>query len=91
MTRSFRSAWATANGNRSSRTAGFSMLELLFVLGIILLVIKLGQGFVKNLAVLIGITVGYIVTGSVPWRSWTGLTTWSAPSFTLGAGRQHTW
>lgn len=38
MTRRFRSARAIANENRPSRAGGFSLLELLFVLGIILII-----------------------------------------------------
>ena len=44
MTRSFRSARTTASGNRSSRAAAFSLLELLLVLGIIVIIASLFWG-----------------------------------------------
>lgn len=44
MTRSFRSARATANDRQPSRAAGFSVLELLFVIGIILLLASMYWG-----------------------------------------------
>jgi prepilin-type N-terminal cleavage/methylation domain-containing protein/prepilin-type processing-associated H-X9-DG protein len=44
MTRNFRSARATANENLPSRAAGFSLLELLFVIGIILLIAAMYWG-----------------------------------------------
>jgi xanthine permease len=43
------------------------------VLGLILLVIKFARGFVQNVAVLIGITVGYLVTIALGWTDFTGI------------------
>ena len=44
MTRDSRSVWAHTEGNQPGRTAGFSLLELLLVLGIILLLTSLYWG-----------------------------------------------
>jgi uric acid transporter len=43
------------------------------VLGVILLVIKFGRGFVGNMAVLLGISVGYLVAISLGWTDFSGL------------------
>jgi len=43
------------------------------VLGIILAVLKFGRGFVANLAVLIGIAAGYLVTLALGWPDFTGI------------------
>ena len=44
------------------------------VLGVILLVIKFAKGFLANMAVLIGIAVGYLVTVALGWPDFSGLT-----------------
>lgn len=43
------------------------------VLAVILLVIKFSSGFLQNMAVLIGITVGYLVTIALGWTDFRGL------------------
>ena len=43
------------------------------VLGVILLVIKFARGFLANMAVLIGIAVGYLVTVALGWPDFSGL------------------
>jgi NCS2 family nucleobase:cation symporter-2 len=43
------------------------------VLAIILLVIKFTRGFLQNVAVLIGITVGYLVTIALGWTDFSGI------------------
>jgi uric acid transporter len=43
------------------------------VLGVILLVIKFAQGFLQNMAVLIGITVGYLATIALGWTDFSGI------------------
>src|SRR5580698_6856087 len=43
------------------------------VLGVILLIIKFGTGFLQNTAVLIGIVVGYVATIILGWTNFTGL------------------
>ena len=43
------------------------------VLGIILLVIKFARGFLQNMSVLLGITVGYLLTIVLGWTDFSGL------------------
>jgi NCS2 family nucleobase:cation symporter-2 len=43
------------------------------VLAVILLVIKLASGFVQNMAVLIGIAVGYVLTIALGWPDFSGI------------------
>ena len=43
------------------------------VLALILLVIKFTRGFLQNVAVLIGITVGYLVTIALGWTDFSGI------------------
>jgi len=52
--------------------AGYLVIAAL-VLGVILLVIKFANGFVQNMAVLIGITVGYLVTIALGWTDFAGI------------------
>lgn len=43
------------------------------VLAVILLVVKLATGFVQNMAVLIGITTGYVLTIALGWPDFSGI------------------
>jgi NCS2 family nucleobase:cation symporter-2 len=43
------------------------------VLAVILLVIKFSRGFLQNMAVLIGITVGYLLTIALGWTDFSGI------------------
>src|ERR1700751_956990 len=52
--------------------AGYLMVAAL-VLGVILLVLKFTTGFIQNMAVLIGITVGYVVTAALGWTDLSGI------------------
>jgi uric acid transporter len=44
-----------------------------FVLAVILLVIKFANGFIQNMAVLIGIAAGYLVTIALGWPDFSGI------------------
>src|SRR6202030_831015 len=53
--------------------AGGYLAVAALVLAIILLVIKFTRGFLQNVAVLIGITVGYLVTIALGWTDFSGI------------------
>jgi NCS2 family nucleobase:cation symporter-2 len=44
-----------------------------FVLATILLIIKFGRGFIQNMAVIIGILAGYLVTVALGWVDFSGI------------------
>ena len=43
------------------------------MLAVILLIIKFASGFLQNMSVLIGITVGYLVTIGLGWTDFSGI------------------
>ena len=65
--------WAGGGaGSADFGAAGYLMVAAL-VLGVILMVIKFASGFVQNMAVLIGITAGYLVTIALGWTDFAGI------------------
>jgi xanthine permease len=65
--------WAGGGAGSSDFGAAGYLLVAALVLSVILLVIKFGRGFVQNMAVLIGITVGYLVTIVLGWTDFGGI------------------
>jgi NCS2 family nucleobase:cation symporter-2 len=65
--------WAGGGAGTADFGAAGYLLVAGLVLGLILLVIKFARGFVQNAAVLIGITVGYLVTIALGWTDFTGI------------------
>jgi NCS2 family nucleobase:cation symporter-2 len=65
--------WAGGGAGTADFGAAGYLLVAGLVLGLILLVIKFARGFVQNVAVLIGITVGYLVTIALGWTDFTGI------------------
>jgi uracil-xanthine permease len=66
-------AWAGGGtGVADFGAAGYLGMAAL-VLGVILLVIKYGRGFIGNMAVLLGIVVGYLVAIAAGWTDFSGL------------------
>jgi uric acid transporter len=66
-------AWAGGGAAASDFGAAGYLSVAALVLGIILLVIKLATGFVQNMAVLIGIAIGYLVTIILGWPDFSGI------------------
>jgi xanthine/uracil permease len=66
-------AWALGGAASSDFGAGGYLAIAASVLRIILLVIKYASGFLANMAVLIGIAVGYAVTIALGWTDFSGL------------------
>jgi uric acid transporter len=65
--------WAGGGaGSADFGAAGYLGIAALVLL-IILLVIKFGRGFIQNMAVFIGIVVGYIVTIALGWPDFSGI------------------
>jgi uric acid transporter len=65
--------WAGGGaGSADFGAAGYLAIAGL-VLGIILLVIKFARGFLQNMAVMIGITAGYVITIALGWTDFTGI------------------
>ncbi len=66
-------AWAGGGaGAADFGSAGYLAIAG-FVLAVILLVIKFGTGFIQNMAVLIGIAAGYLVTIALGWPDFSGI------------------
>src|SRR6202453_833089 len=65
--------WAGGGAGKADFGAAGYLLVAGLVLLIILLVIKVARGFLQNVAVLIGITVGYLVTIALGWTDFTGI------------------
>ena len=66
-------AWAGGGaGAADFGSAGYLAIAG-FVLAVILLVIKFGSGFIQNMAVLIGIAAGYLVTIALGWPDFSGI------------------
>jgi NCS2 family nucleobase:cation symporter-2 len=65
--------WAGGGANAADFGAGGYLAVAAAVLATILTVLKLGRGLVANLAVLIGIALGYAVTVALGWADFAGL------------------
>jgi len=65
--------WAGGGAESSDFGAAGYLLIAALVLGVILLVIKFTHGFLQNMAVLIGITSGYLVTIALGWTDFAGI------------------
>lgn len=66
-------AWAGGGAGKADFGAAGYIGMAALVLGVILLVIKFGRGFVGNMAVLIGIAVGYLAAIAAGWTDFSGL------------------
>jgi NCS2 family nucleobase:cation symporter-2 len=66
-------AWAGGGANAADFGAPEHLLLAALVLAVILLVIKFGRGFVANLAVLIGVGTGYVVSIGLGRADFSGL------------------
>jgi NCS2 family nucleobase:cation symporter-2 len=66
-------AWAGGGAAVADFGAGGYLAMAALVLLVILLVIRLARGFVANLAVLIGLAVGYVVAIGLGWTDFSGL------------------
>ena len=65
--------WAGGGAGKADFGAAGYLAVAALVLAIILLVIKFTRGFLQNVAVLIGITVGYLVTIGLGWTDFSGI------------------
>ena len=65
--------WAGGGAGTPEFGAAGNLAMAALVLAVILLVIKMGRGFVQNTAVLIGIAAGYIVSIALGWSDFSGL------------------
>ncbi len=65
--------WAGGGAGKADFGAAGYLLVAGLVLLIILLVIKFARGFLQNVAVLIGITAGYLVTIALGWTDFGGI------------------
>ena len=66
-------AWAGGGAAAADFGAGNYIAIAATVLAIILLVIKFGRGFMSNVAVLVGVTIGYLVTLALGQADLSGL------------------
>ena len=65
--------WAGGGAGKADFGAAGYLAVAALVLAVILLVIKFTRGFLQNVAVLIGITVGYLVTIALGWTDFSGI------------------
>jgi len=65
--------WAGGGAAAADFGAAGYLLMAALVLAVILLILKFASGFLQNMAVLIGITVGYVVTIGLGWTDFAGL------------------
>ena len=65
--------WAGGGAAAADFGAAGYLLIAALVLGVILCIIKFATGFLQNMAVLIGITVGYLVTIALGWTDFSGI------------------
>jgi uric acid transporter len=65
--------WAGGGAASADFGAAGYLLIAALVLAVILTVIKFASGFLQNMAVLIGITVGYLVTIALGWTDFSGI------------------
>jgi xanthine permease len=66
-------AWAGGGAAAADFGAGGYLAIAALVLAVILLIIKFGSGFLANMSVLIGITVGYLATIALGWTDFSGI------------------
>jgi uric acid transporter len=66
-------AWAGGGAAAADFGAGGYLAIAALVLAIILLIIKFASGFLQNMSVLIGITVGYLTTIALGWTDFYGI------------------
>jgi xanthine permease len=66
-------AWAGGGAGTSDFGAAGYLAVAAFVLAVILVVIKFARGFLQNMAVLIGIAAGYLVTIALGWPDFSGI------------------
>lgn len=66
-------AWAGGGAAASDFGAAGYLSVAAFVLAVILLVIRFASGFLQNMAVLIGIAAGYLVTIALGWPDFSGI------------------
>ncbi|HVJ52401.1 MAG TPA: nucleobase:cation symporter-2 family protein [Aliidongia sp.] len=65
--------WAGGGASAADFGAGGYLLVAALVLAVILAIIRFARGFLANMAVLIGIAVGYVVTIALGWTDFGGL------------------
>jgi len=65
--------WAGGGAAAADFGAAGYLLIAGLVLAVILLVLKFASGFLQNMAVLIGITIGYLVTIQLGWTDFSGI------------------
>ncbi len=65
--------WAAGGAGNPRFGAPELLAVAALVLGSILLILRFGRGFVTNMAVLLGIIIGYVVTIALGWADFTGL------------------
>ncbi|WP_430910940.1 nucleobase:cation symporter-2 family protein [Methylobacterium sp. sgz302541] len=65
--------WAGGGAAAADFGAAGYLLVAALVLGIILVVIRFGTGFLANTAVLIGVIAGYLVTVALGWTDFSGI------------------
>ena len=65
--------WAGGGAAAADFGAAGYLLIAALVLAVILLVLKFASGFLQNMAVLIGIAVGYVVTIALGWTDFSGI------------------
>jgi len=65
--------WAGGGAASADFGAAGYLAVAALVLGVILLVIRFATGFLANMSVLIGVTVGYLVTIALGWTDFSGL------------------
>jgi uric acid transporter len=65
--------WAGGGAGKADFGAAGYLAVAALVLAVILLVIKFTRGFLQNVAVLIGITVGYLLTIALGWTDFSGI------------------
>jgi uric acid transporter len=66
-------AWAGGGAAAADFGAAGYIAIAAFVLGVIIAVIKFATGFLRNMAVLIGIAAGYAVTIALGWTDFSGI------------------
>lgn len=65
--------WAGGGATSPDFGAARYLLVAGLVLGLILLIIKFGTGFIANMSVLLGVAIGYLVTIALGWPDFSGL------------------
>ncbi|MCJ2057941.1 purine permease [Methylobacterium sp. J-048] len=65
--------WAGGGAAATDFGAGGYLAVAGLVLGVILLIIRFGTGFLANMAVLLGVTAGYLVTIALGWTDFSGI------------------